>query len=592
MTTYLRESSALGIRQITVVTIMLLCVALSSQAYASSRVALVVGNAGYSGSAALANPTRDANAIARVLESIGFDKLVTVNDATRLDFENALDEFHQLSRKADIALFFYAGHAIQWRGGNYMIPVDVTLSSERDIKRLVQLDDVVNDVAAASELGLVILDACRDNPFLANLTDQGTRGFQRAGLAPPSGAAGTLVAFSTQADAVAYDGRGNHSPYTQALLKHLPTPNKDISLVFRAVRDEVAQATDWKQRPFTYGSLGGDEIWLVEEEGAVTPPSAPLRRTPPPGMAFFTVDTHPPDARVRILQPATAYAPGMVLPLGQQYQIMVSRRGFRAKRQTVTIDSNDINLKVSLNSLSGAQGGSSTESVKSSVVSPKVLVEVGQSVNGGGVALSEPLAFNVQQALQSKGITIVRGNTMDVDLNLKVSLFYNITHEKQYGAYNADCSLKYDIVRAADNRLLDTQHRAVQPAGGYSRGEVKSICQQRLLSLFPGRVADKLLAAGSSQRADAEAVQLSVTVKEVGGNDVTGLISIIEALPQVKTVRANGYGNSTLLLDVLYNGAVFDFVNAMLSSGNNTDYSFELSQMNDNKLEVAMSRGQ
>ncbi|MDC0435348.1 caspase family protein, partial [bacterium] len=275
----------------------------ASSSFATTRVAMVVGNSAYAAHARLANPGNDAKALADVFRSIGFDEVVLATDVTRLEFESALDTFHDLAKTADVAVFFYAGHAIQWQGGNYMIPVDAQLESERDIKRLILLDDVVKDASSSRELGLVILDACRDNPFQVQLAEQGTRGLQRVGLASPPGAAGTMVAYATQADAVAFDGTGNHSPYTKALIKHLPTANQDISLVFRAVRDEVAAETDWQQQPFTYGSLGGDEIWLVTDDsiqpGATT--QAPVARTqavlPPDGMAFFSVDAIPSDAR-------------------------------------------------------------------------------------------------------------------------------------------------------------------------------------------------------------------------------------------------------------------------------------------------------
>jgi len=565
-----------------------------SNSYAGSRVALVVGNAAYPGDAVLANPVNDARAISRVFSDIGFDKVVTINDATRLDFETALDEFHALARDADIAAFFYAGHAIQWQGGNYMIPIDVSLESERDIKRLIQLDDVVNDVSVAGSLGLVILDACRDNPFLARLAEQGTRGFKRNGLASPPGASGTLVAFATQADAVAFDGVSKHSPYTEALIKHLPTPNKDISLVFRAIRDEVAEATDWNQQPFTYGSLGGEEIWLVSDESAVvlsdsdsnSPGVDPVPKpAPPPGMSFFSVDAYPADARVRILKPEMAYSPGMVLPLNRQYQIMVSRKGYRAQRQTVTISEPDTNVEVYLDSIDGKTPSQSQLAPQGNYSPVKISVTVSETGPKGTPVKNNELALDLISKLHSQGVDAVSSDTFAADMNLTVSLFYNVTFDKKYSAYNADCGARVEITHSSDNRILSSDEYGIQPAGGFSSSDVSADCQRRLMSFIPKKLMGSI---GSAQRnTKGTELQLSVSIKNTDGRKITSLMKSVSGHPRVLNSMVEGFTNGTLAFKVAWQGGVFDFVDSMLLVAAEHNIELVLDEMNENNLVLA-----
>ena len=240
-------------------------------ALAQKRVALVIGNGNYRNVPQLPNPTRDAEAVANLLRiKAGFDIVHVHNDLRSQDFMLALRAFKKVAEEADIALVFYAGHAIQLRETNYMVAVDATLDDEDDAQYWNQAIplDLILGAARGKRLGVVILDACRDNPFIRKMRTRGVAP-TKAGLAPSApikdeGAHGdTLIVYATAAGLVAADGDGEHSPFTEALLKHLAEPGLDVMRMFGRVRDEVRQNTGSAQIPYTYGTVGGDEIALV-----------------------------------------------------------------------------------------------------------------------------------------------------------------------------------------------------------------------------------------------------------------------------------------------------------------------------------------
>lgn len=235
------------------------------QAHAEKRAALIIGNSAYTSIQRLPNPANDALAVAATLRSIGFQDVEVAVDLTLDGLRRAIRKFGEKAAKVDVAMFYYAGHGMELGGNNYLLPVDAKLKSDRDLDyEALTLDLVLRALEPAKRLRMVVLDACRDNPFAARMKMSGnvkrsvSRGLTRI---EPSG--DTLVAYAAKAGTVADDGRGKHSPYTSALLKHLGTPGLEISLLFRRVRDTVLDATDRQQEPFVYGSLGGDEIYLV-----------------------------------------------------------------------------------------------------------------------------------------------------------------------------------------------------------------------------------------------------------------------------------------------------------------------------------------
>jgi hypothetical protein len=240
---------------------------------ADKRVALVIGNYSYRNVEQLLNPKNDAPAIAKMFKDMEFDQVDLVIDVGNLEFKRAIRHFADASADADVAVVYYAGHAIEVGGVNYMLPVDAKLASDRDVEdEAIDLNRIV-DSDGAKKLRLVIIDACRDNPFLAakqqHQAVRSTAPVLRArksglGLVNVAGSQ-TMVAYAAEAGTSAEDGVGNnaHSPFTAALIRHLPEPGEDIRFAFGRIRDDVLKATDKRQRPFVYGSLGGDRISLV-----------------------------------------------------------------------------------------------------------------------------------------------------------------------------------------------------------------------------------------------------------------------------------------------------------------------------------------
>ena len=240
--------------------------ALSSYAaLADKRIALVVGNSNYQNVAKLPNPSADATAVARMFRDAGFDVVDLQLDVGSLEFKRAIRRFEDAAGDSDMAVAFFAGHGLELKGANYMIPVDARLADERDAPdEAIALDRIVEAVNGAKRLRLVIIDACRDNPFAVNMKRQSalralTRGLGR--VEPPS--TDTLIAYAAKAGSTAEDGHGEHSPLTTALLNNLTVPGLDIRLAFGRVRDEVMKITNNRQEPFVYGSLGGGVISLV-----------------------------------------------------------------------------------------------------------------------------------------------------------------------------------------------------------------------------------------------------------------------------------------------------------------------------------------
>jgi uncharacterized caspase-like protein len=246
-----------------------LCAGAGAQpALAEKRVALVIGNSAYQHAPALPNPSRDAKAMVAMFERGGFTVVTAQYDAGNLQFKRTIRQFEDAVADADIAVIYYAGHGIEIHGTNYLVPIDAKLASDRDADdEAITLDRLVEAADGAKRLRLVILDACRDNPFVKTMKRQRTATLMRgvsAGLAKvePTGI-NTLIAFAAKGGAPAEDGDGEHSPFTTALLDHLFVPGLDVRLAFGRARDEVLKKTANRQEPFVYGSLGGASISLV-----------------------------------------------------------------------------------------------------------------------------------------------------------------------------------------------------------------------------------------------------------------------------------------------------------------------------------------
>jgi hypothetical protein len=245
-------------------------------AWAAKRVALVLGNSAYQNVPPLANPINDGATMAATLKDAGFDVVDSRHDLSAIETRRALRDFSDAAHDADIAVIYYAGHGMEVDGENYLIPVDAKLERDTDVyDEAFSLDRVLVAAEPAKQLRLVILDACRDNPFAKNMKRTvASRAIGRglAKIEPTS--PNTLIAYSAKAGSTALDGDSKNSPFTFALAKHLTTPGLDVRRAFGFVRDDVLKATGNRQEPFVYGSLGGDDVPLVP---------APVRAASPAG---------------------------------------------------------------------------------------------------------------------------------------------------------------------------------------------------------------------------------------------------------------------------------------------------------------------
>jgi uncharacterized caspase-like protein len=250
----------------------------AGSALAQKRVALVIGNSAYQNVSSLPNPANDAAAVATLFKSAGFNVVEARRDLGNLDFKRAIRDFSAMARDAEVAVVFFAGHGIEVRGTNYLLPVDAKLASDFDVEdEAVSLDRVLQALEPAKRLRLVILDACRDNPFLKTMQRTiATRAVSRGLARVEPTSTDTLIAFAAKAGSTAEDGSGANSPFTSALVKHIAVPGLDIRLAFGRVRDDVLKNTSNRQEPFVYGSLGGATLALVSAA------AQPLAETSPP----------------------------------------------------------------------------------------------------------------------------------------------------------------------------------------------------------------------------------------------------------------------------------------------------------------------
>ena len=253
---------------------------------AGRRVALVIGNGAYQHLAPLDNPVADARLMAETLQSVGF-QVVGGGAQTNLDragFEKAVREFGRALQGGAVGLFYYAGHGLQWRGGNYLVPTGANPESSSDVDfDLVNAQVVLDQMeASGAKLNIVLLDACRNNPF-------GGRGLRAAGggLAEMSTPRGTLISYAAKSGQVALDGSGGHSPYTAALANVIRRPGLPILEVFNQVAVEVDKATGGHQEPWTaHSPLEGNFYFLGPTTVNITPP-APATPSPDAEIVFW-----------------------------------------------------------------------------------------------------------------------------------------------------------------------------------------------------------------------------------------------------------------------------------------------------------------
>ncbi len=249
------------------------------QAQAPDRVALVIGNGRYANVTPLPNAASDARLMGQALRDIGFTVIYGL-DLDRDGMEQRIREFLRRSEDARVRLFYYAGHGLQVDGRNYLVPVSTKLEKASDLSfETIGLDTLLEGLDSPSRANIIILDACRNNPFAQTMASRYGAG---RGLAPQPGlagyanvGAGTLIAFSTAPDKIALDGDGAHSPFTEALARHVRTPGLEVRQMLTRVRADVASRTNGAQVPWDNSALLGD-IYLAGIGNA-----GPGRQEPP-----------------------------------------------------------------------------------------------------------------------------------------------------------------------------------------------------------------------------------------------------------------------------------------------------------------------
>ncbi|MDP6953022.1 MAG: SUMF1/EgtB/PvdO family nonheme iron enzyme [Alphaproteobacteria bacterium] len=246
-------------------------------ALAEQRIALVIGNSAYP-DIPLANPVNDARLMSATLRAQGFDVIETM-DAGQRDIQRAVKDFGNRLKAAQgeaLGLFYYAGHGLQVRGENFLIPIDAEIEDEGDVDiYAISANAILRTIEdARNGLNIIILDACRNNPF--------ARSFRTVsrGLALMEAPTGTLIAYSTAPGQVALDGDGANSPYTEALARAIAAPGISIERVFKNARNEVLAATQGQQTPWEASSLTGEDYYLV----AASEPVADSEAEPAPSI--------------------------------------------------------------------------------------------------------------------------------------------------------------------------------------------------------------------------------------------------------------------------------------------------------------------
>jgi len=249
---------------------LLMGFAAASASADGKRVALVVGNSAYRNVPELPNPANDAGDVAAALNRLGFSVTLIAN-ASFEEMRRGLIALGREAAGADMAVMYFAGHGMEISGENWLIPIDAELKKDIDAENeAISLRSVMLHVSNTTSLGLVVLDACRNNPFAAKMHRAlALRAATAGGLGRIEPVGNVLVAYAARDGTTALDGDGRNSPFTTALLHNIETPGIEVTFMFRNVRDDVMEATRNEQQPFVYGSLSRRAIYLAGD-----PPSA------------------------------------------------------------------------------------------------------------------------------------------------------------------------------------------------------------------------------------------------------------------------------------------------------------------------------
>jgi hypothetical protein len=257
------------------VTAALAGVAVAAASADGKRVALVVGNSAYRNVPALPNPANDAGDVAAALTRLGFTVTLIAN-ASFEEMRRGLIALGRDAAGADMAVVYFAGHGMEISGENWLIPIDAELKRDTDVENeAVSLRSVMLQVSNTTSLGLVILDACRNNPFAAKMQRSlALRAVVSSGLGRIEPVGNVLVAYAARDGTTALDGDNRNSPFTTALLHNIEVPGVEVTFMFRNVRDDVMEATRNEQQPFVYGSLSRRAIYLAAAPASTDPARA------------------------------------------------------------------------------------------------------------------------------------------------------------------------------------------------------------------------------------------------------------------------------------------------------------------------------
>ena len=229
----------------------------------SNRVSLVIGNAAYQNVGPLANAGRDAEALAAEFDALGFRKVTLLRDLTREQMFTALRAFAKDAETSDWAVIYFAGHGLEMGGVNWLAPVDAQFKTDRDVRlEAVSIDEFSAAIEGVRGLRLIVLDACRNNPFAPQMRFTNSTRSLGTGLARVEPEGGTMVAYAAKAGQVAHDGDNGNSQFMKVLLRRMKQPGLEISMLFRFVRDDVLAATGRQQEPFVYGSLPSEPFYF------------------------------------------------------------------------------------------------------------------------------------------------------------------------------------------------------------------------------------------------------------------------------------------------------------------------------------------
>ncbi len=252
--------------------ILVLCLPGIAPAAPERRTALVIGNGAYE-TGRLKNPVNDATDMAATLKRMGFNVILKTN-ASQREMDEAVREFGRSLARSDVGLFFFAGHGIQTGGSNYLVPVGARIEKEEDVRfEAIDAGRILSEMDYANNgLNIVLLDACRNNPFARSFRSE-NRGLAIIGQVPK----GAFISYATAPGDVARDGEGRNSPYTGALLQQMQTPGVPIETVFKRVRQKLDSETGGKQVPWESSSLKGDFYFVPSGEQVESRPAAAMQ---------------------------------------------------------------------------------------------------------------------------------------------------------------------------------------------------------------------------------------------------------------------------------------------------------------------------